>query len=235
MISRRGAVFVALFTLVALLSMQLNFSPIIGADNKSFHFFQFLGPVAGGFLGLWGIVVVSASQLINFMITGSAGPFSNQFLSLLPMVGAALYFGMSRKKGLCSGISLLIPLAAMLLFWASPGGAEAWYYALFWLIPLIAKLLPDKLFLKSLGATFTAHSIGSSMWAWFFPMSAEAWTALIPVTAAERLLFAAGIAVSYVLFTNILNAVDNVLDVGKLLSIDKRYVVPAFSRNKKED
>lgn len=233
MISKREFAFVALFTLLTLLSMKLNFSAIVGSESASFTFFQFLGPIAGGFMGVMGVGVVLFAQLFNFVLFGTKGTITS-ILFIIPMLGAALYFGFSRKEGLLSKLSLAVPLIAMLAFWATPAGAEAWFYALFWLVPVASIFFREHLILRSLGATFTSHAIGSAIWAWSFPMTAAQWTALVPVTAMERIIFAAGIAVSYVVFTNILRAVDSAFDIGKFVDIDRRYVVPSFFRPKEE-
>ncbi|NYZ76780.1 hypothetical protein H0O02_00500 [Candidatus Micrarchaeota archaeon] len=233
-ISKRGIVFLLLFTALALVGMQFNFSKVIGMDNQTFTFFQFFGPIAGGFLGAFGIVAVLFAQLINFVISGKETTLVN-ILRLTPMLFAAYYFSKNRQTGFSDKLSIAIPLAAMLIFWTNPAGLGAWYYALFWTIPIIAKFLPDMLVLRSLGATFTAHAIGSSIWVLTVPMTAAQWAMLVPVTATERLLFAAGIAVSYVVFTNILNMADKAWDITKFVNIDQRYVLsPMPAKAKKE-
>lgn len=52
--------------------------------------------------------------------------------------------------------------------------------------------------MKSLGATFTAHAVGGASWIWAFNLPPAIWNSLIPVVISERLLFATGIAISYV-------------------------------------
>ncbi len=105
--------------------------------------------------------------------------------------------------GLCAGLALrapsrlthlLIPLACMVLFVAHPIAGQAWFYALFWLVPMIVHgLKPQSLFARALGATFVAHAVGSVVWAYTVPMSPHQWMALVPVVPVERMLMAAGI------------------------------------------
>ena len=76
---------------------------------------------------------------------------------------------------------------------------------MFWLIPVIAYFKKDNLFIKSLGATFTAHAVGGAAWIWAFNLPAAVWNGLIPIVIAERLLFATGIAVSYVVVKHTLS------------------------------
>ena len=58
--------------------------------------------------------------------------------------------------------------------------------------------------MKSLGATFTAHSVGGAAWIWIFNLKAPVWNSLIPVVISERLLFAAGIAASFIMTREVL-------------------------------
>ncbi len=227
MISKRGVVFLTLFVALTLVGMEINFSPIIGADNQFFTLFQFFGPIAGGFLGLFGVIAVLFAELVNFVLVGKEVTMIN-LLRLTPMLFAAYYFGMNAKKGFSDRLGIAIPVLAMIAFWSTPAGLEAWYYALFWLIPLAAKFLPDRLFFRSLGATFTAHAVGSAIWALTVPMTAAQWAMLVPVTAFERGLFAIGISASFVLFTNVLNIVDRIWDIHKVIDIDGRYVYNVF-------
>jgi len=227
MISKRGVVFLALFVALTLVGMEVNFSPIIGMDNQFFTLFQFFGPIAGGFLGLFGIAAVLFAELINFILVGKEVTVIN-LLRLTPMLFAAYYFSRNAKTGFSDKLSIIIPVLAMIAFWSTPAGAEAWYYALFWLIPIAVKFLPEMLFLRSLGATFTAHAVGASLTALAIPMTAAQWAFLVGVTPFERLLFAAGITVSFVLFTNVLSMVDRVWGIDKVINIDRRYVYNVF-------
>jgi hypothetical protein len=223
-LSVRGLAFLALFTVLALIGMQMNFSKLVGAENQFFTMFQFFGPIAGGFLGVWGAAAVMAAQLVNFAIAGKEATMLN-LARLLPMLFAAYYFSQSKKVKLDDRLGIAVPLLAMTAFWLHPIGQQAWYYALFWTVPILVKFLPDRLFLRSLGATFTAHAVGGAFWVWTVPMTVEQWNLLIPVTAFERLLFASGIAVSYVLFTNVLNAVDSAWSITRYVNVEKRYVL----------
>ena len=212
-----------------LIGKQINFSPLVGADNQFFTLFQFFGPVAGAFLGpFFGVIAVAFAQLIDFFIIGKEASLIN-ILRLSPMLFAAYYFG-SKKKNL----NIIVPLIAIALFILHTVGREVWFFSLFWTIPIIAKLLPEKysnsIIARSLGATFTAHAVGGAFWVWTIPMTAGQWVALIPIVIYERLLFAAGIAASYIAFNALL---DKVLDKFKIkvpadvLRINKKFTVKA--------
>jgi len=112
----------------------------------------------------------------------------------------------------------------MVLFALHPVGGQAWVYSLYWLIPVIATFFPERLAGRALGATFTAHAVGSVAYLYMFQSTPAFWLALIPVVAVERLLFASGISVSYVALNSLLAKVENKFDL-RALSIDRRYVL----------
>ena len=216
--------FVALFVALVFISTKINFSSLVGQENQFFTLFQFFGPIAGGILGsLFGafiVLIAVTSNLIINLINGNSSFELVTILRILPMVFAAYYFGTRQKH-----LSIIVPLAAMALFIAHPVGREVWYFSLFWTIPIIAKFFQKRLFLRSLGATFTAHSVGGALWIWTVPMPAEAWIGLIPIVIIERLLFASGISISFVTVTTLLARVESKVP---FISIDKRYI---FSKN----
>ena len=67
--TKKRVIFIAIFTILVLLGKQINFSPLVGADNQFFTLFQFFGPIAGGFLGsVFGVIAVLFAELIDFFI-----------------------------------------------------------------------------------------------------------------------------------------------------------------------
>ncbi|MAG15696.1 hypothetical protein CMO88_01400 [Candidatus Woesearchaeota archaeon] len=212
--------FAFLFVALVFVSTKINFAQLVGQENQFFTVFQFFGPIAGGILGsLFGALIVLTALTTNFIVNLVNNSSSFELVTLLrilPMVFAAYYFGTRRKH-----ISLVVPLIAIALFVAHPVGQQVWYFTLFWTIPIIAKFFQKRLFLRSLGATFTAHSVGGAIWIWTVPMAPEAWIALIPVVIIERLLFASGISISFVAANTLLARVESKVP---FISIDKRYI-----------
>lgn len=216
--SLRTLAFVLIFGTAALLSMRINFSQALGAPNQYFTFFQFLGPVAGGFLGAgFGAIAVLGAQVANLALFGTSIALLD-ILRLFTMVGAAIYFGMVAKNKLPAAIGII----AFVLFVMHPVGSQAWVYALYWLIPLGAAFLGSNLIARSLGATFTAHAIGGIIWLYTLPTTPQFWLALIPIVAFERLLFAGGIAASYVALNSVLYRIEV---ARKALNIEPKYVL----------
>jgi len=220
-LSAKGLAFLMLFTVAVLLASNINFSQVLGAPNQQFTFFQFIGPIAGGFLGAGaGVLSVLLAEVVSFAWLGTPLELIS-VLRLLPMLFAALYFSRYAKGRITQAI---VPLACMALFISNPIGGQAWYYSLYWLIPAIALTLPENLFLRSLGSTFTAHAIGGVIWLYFVPTTPAFWIALIPIVAFERLMFAAGISVSYYAVNTLFARMESVAKSG-IISIDMRYAL----------
>ncbi|MFH1236273.1 MAG: hypothetical protein V1685_05050 [Parcubacteria group bacterium] len=182
---------------VSLLALQIPFSVLIGGSNQQFSIFDFIAPSLGGFFGsIIGAVTVVVAKAFNTF--AHEEPFNMvNVIRLFPLAFGALYFGL-RKFPI---IKACIPLLCMVLFNLHPEGRGAWYYSLYWLIPVVALLTPRSLVFRSLGATFTAHAVGGVAFLYAFNLSSEVWIALIPIVFIERMLFTAGIATSY-LVTN---------------------------------
>jgi len=225
--SAKGLAFLLLFSALVLVADQINFSKALGVENKFFTFFQFIGPISAGFLGAGaGVLSVLLAQVVSFVLLGKTVDIVN-ILRLLPMLFAAFYFAKYSKGKF---VQAAVPLACVALFITNPIGAQAWYFSLFWLIPAAVLLLPENLFLRSLGATFSAHAVGGIVWLYFVPTTPAFWLALIPVVIYERTLFALGISGSYIALNTVLDRVEAVAKSG-VLSIDRRYVL--FAQAKK--
>lgn len=223
LVTGKGMLFLLVFSVLVFVGDRINFSKLIGAENQFFTLFQLFGPVAGAFLGpVVGVLSVLIAEVASKVYTNAAFDLVT-ILRLLPMLFAAWYFGTKKDK-----LSFLVPVAAIVLFVAHPVGRQVWYFTLFWTIPIIIKLLPKKygegVFLKSMGATFTAHAVGGAMWNYIVPMTPAAWIALIPVVIFERLVFAGGIAASYIGLNTLLDR-SNTKIRSEYISIDKRYVL----------
>lgn len=213
----RQIAFFLLFSALALLLFQFNFSEILGVDpSPSFTFFQFIGPIAGGILGpIGGVATILTVSISNFILKGQALELP-VIVSFFTMSLAAIYFGTKNKA-----IALVGPIA-MVLFWLHPQGSIAWFYPFYWLIPVIAMFYRSNLFARSLGSTFTAHALGSVAYLYAFNIPADVWFTLIPIVAFERLLFAAGISASFVLVTTALKYVSTRIDLS-FLHIEGKY------------
>lgn len=187
--------FVGLFSVVGFVTLQIPFTKLFGS-NVSFTLFDFFGPIAGAFLGPFlGIASVLGVQLVNYGVHDTALT-TGSVIRLFPTLFAVYYFAVLMQKSAPKHI-LAAPLISMLVFWAHPEGRAAWYYPLFWLIPLVAYFKKENLLLRSLGATFTAHAVGGAAWIWAFNLPASVWNSLISLVIVERSLFALGIAGSY--------------------------------------
>lgn len=196
-------IFLAVFILIGFGLMQIPFTQIIGSNLK-FSLFDFYGPIAGSFIGsIWGLIVVLVMKAIDWGWHGFALD-AGTIIRFFPILFSVLYF--ARK----SRWTLLVPAIAMIAFWAHPEGRQAWFYALYWLIPIVAYFWHDRFLLaRALGTTFTAHAVGGALWIWVFNMKASIWIGLIPVVWKERMLMAVGIALTFMLFNYLMSLVES--------------------------
>ena len=205
--------FICLFFLIGLIALQIPFTRLLGGNVK-FTLYDFLAPTAGAFLAtIPGLLTVLLIQLINFLLHPDSFTGFASLIRIFPVLFAVFYFAKKRTA------NILIPLMAMVIFNLHPIGRSAWQYSLLWLVPLFAHFYRKNLFLRSLGATFTAHAVGGALWVWAFGLSREMWLALIPQTLMERTLMAGGISVSYFALKRLV----------RLMQAKKIITLPAFN------
>jgi len=204
---KKKIIYLCLFIGLGFILLQIPFTNIIGSDQK-FSIFDFFAPTVGILLtSVWGAISVIVVKLFNALVNGQELDMAT-IIRFFPLALAALYFGARKYKFVVA----LIPLICMTLFIMHPEGRGAWYYSLYWLIPVVTVFNKKSLVMNSLGATFTAHSIGSVAFLYAFNLPAEIWIALIPIVFLERMLFTAGIAVSYVLTNSAVSLIIKFVD-----------------------
>src|SRR3989344_4937205 len=221
--TKKNILFIVIFTVLGFITLQIPVAQLEGSKAK-FMVYDAFAPVAGAFIGnLPGVVAVFLMQFINFLVHGANVEDAGTIIRFLPMLFAVLYFARKGK------FNLILPILAIIIFVAHPIGRTVWYFTLFWTIPILAYFLRDRFLLaRAFGATFTAHAVGGALWIWFFALPAPVWISLIPIVALERLFFALGIAVSFVLVNNFLALLEkkHVLNLGFI--IDQKYLLGAL-------
>ncbi|MDP2685020.1 MAG: hypothetical protein Q8P20_08370 [bacterium] len=219
MILKKKIIYLCLFIGLGFILLQIPFTNIIGSDQK-FSIFDFFAPTIGMLLtSVWGAVSVIFVKLINALVNGQSLDTAT-IIRFFPLALAALYFGARKYKYIVA----LIPVVCMVLFIMHPEGRGAWYYSLYWLIPMVTVFNKKSLVMNSLGATFTAHAIGGVAFLYAFNLPSEIWIALIPIVFLERMLFTAGIAVSYVAVNTVVNQIVQHIDSQSL----KKMVNPDY-------
>ncbi len=217
--TKKKILFVIIFVILGLAVSRIYISPILGS-TQSFTPLEFFGPTAGMFLGSW-IAALSIFFVKLFSAIIGKQPLDLlTFIRFFPMILAAIYFGINKSKKLI----LIVPLVCMVLFMVHPEGGKAWFYSLYWLVPMICFFKKERLILNALGSTFTAHAVGSVAFLYAFNLPAPIWTALIPIVFMERMLFALGIWGTYLG----LNTVLNKLVARRRISILESIVNPRY-------
>lgn len=221
---KKKLIFLIIFVIFGLIMLSIPFTNIIGSSQK-FSLFDFFAPATGLFIGsIWGALSVIFVKVISFLFSGQHLD-STTIIRFFPLAFAALYFGAKKYQKLIA----VIPLLCMVLFILHPQGRAAWFYSLYWLIPVATVFIKRSLIFNSLGATFTAHAVGSVAFLYAFNLPTETWIALIPIVFLERMLFTGGIAVSYLVMNSLLNWLANKLRLPVLQKlVNPNYV---FSRN----
>lgn len=198
-IKKIGAGLILLIAII--LFANIKVSKILGS-NEVFTLIEFIGPISMVFLGpIAGIAAVIFGKGFS-MGALSFGIFDVGRIISMPV--AALYFAYYRDKKWIS----IIPILAIVAFILGPNGSgTVWYYSIFWFIPAIVAYMNTKnLFLRSLGATFSAHAIGSVAFLYAFAPDPVIWNTLIPIVIVERVLFALGISGSYMVVAALLKS-----------------------------
>mgnify|MGYP005850637513 CR=1 FL=1 len=177
---------------------------------------MFLGPI----LGAASVFFVRVMDVVLFQ-----KPLD--FLTVvrfLPAMMAAVYFGLKTKK-----TAIIFPIC-IALFLLNPIGRQAWMYFAIWLIPFIASFFKNKLILNSLGATFTAHAIGSVIFLYAFGLTPAIWISLIPVVLIERGAFTVGIWMSCLDFNFVLDKITNLKFASSLKPLVNAEILPYASK-----
>lgn len=209
------------FCFVGYIALQIKFTNVIGTD-VSFTLFDFFAPTAAAFLGgPLGLLTIFLVGLIN-LATHWNGLELVPFIRLFPTLFAVLYFALpqDKKEG---KLIIIVPSLAMILFWLHPVGRQVWYYALLWLIPIASYFKRNYLFIRSLGATMTAHSVGGAAFIWAIQIPAEVWQGLLPVVIIERILMAIGISLSYLMLINMFKYLKKKLSSFDQINIEEHY------------
>lgn len=213
-INLKQVIFLLIFFAIVFSASKIVLFKVVGS-SQAFTLFEFLYPLPAAFLGsLWGAGIVLLVKVLNWLITGQALDLIT-FVRFFPAVLAALYFASKSKW------NIVVPIVCMALFWLNPIGLAAFPYAFFWLIPIIVFPFKHNLAFNALGSTFTAHAVGSVAFLYVVPMSAEIWRGLIPVVFMERFVFAAGICISYVVFSLAIKYLAKKLGVQKEVLVEK--------------
>jgi hypothetical protein len=199
---KRKVLFLIIFTILGLAAFQISVNKIVGS-GQSFTLFEFLGPLGGMFLGpTFGALSAFFVRALNVVIFHQKLDFLT-IIRFLPTMLAAVYFGIKSKK-----TAIIFPIC-IALFLLNPIGRQAWPYSAIWLIPFFASFGKKKLILNSLGATFTAHAVGSVIFLYSFGLTPAIWMSLIPVVFIERGVFTMGIFISCFAFNFILDKITN--------------------------
>lgn len=182
-LKKKGWIIPVWFALI-LISSALKIGFLVGSENASLSLIAATLPVIAYFFPAYLSIPLAASA---WLFTHMSWPVP---LTLgIPTLLATLSWNISggTSKLYDKALHIILPLSCMALFYFSPVGSEAWLYSSYWLIPVACCMFSLGIVGRALKSTFIAHAIGSVIWVYLIPMSPQAWLALIPVVAIERL------------------------------------------------
>ena len=189
---------VSLLTSVGKLATFCKVSFIVGSHTAFFSLGNCIGPAVGRYGGRWSALLYYL--LLTFIRIFTLKSFSISLVVYhIPTLCGALFFSSiapyhqspSKKFRI---IAVLLPLVCIVAFSLHPLGNHAVLYTLPWIFSsLIACGISHNIFLVSLATTLTSHAVGSVMWLYTHPLSAEVWLALIPLVCLERVVLALGL------------------------------------------
>lgn len=215
----RKILFAIIFIILGLIAFQFSVDRIIGS-NQNFTLFEFLGPTGGMFLGpILGALSTFVVYVLNIILFHKQINFLS-ILLFLPPVLAAVYFGLKQKK-----TAIIFPIC-IILFLLNPIGRQAWLYPMIWLIPFCATFWKKRLIFNSLGATFTAHAVGTIIFLYMFGLTPAIWMALIPVVLIERGIFTIGIWASCLVLNTVLDKLTDLKPANFLKPlVNQNYLI----------
>ncbi|MBS1988812.1 hypothetical protein JST56_07555 [Candidatus Dependentiae bacterium] len=191
---------------ILLLSSTLKFSMIVGKSFAYFSVIFFVVPLLGAFFGGAQAIIITTFALATKVILTSY-PITGGIPTLLAVTAWSTHTQFVSKQTLASHLGYFLTMAAlpascMALFMTHPTVGQGFFYALYWLIPIVFYAAHiffrrSSTFTVALSTTFIAHAVGSTIWLFTVPMKPEQWIALMPVVAVERLIIASGMTLLF--------------------------------------
>jgi hypothetical protein len=176
----KSFVFLISFLMICFSSL-IPISYIVGSGASFFSLITIVAALVGKYSSLWSFIL--------FFVTCKKISFCNFFYFAINRT-PLFFVGWSYKASNIIN-SVTIPLVCIILFIVHPIGSLAWSYSMYWLIPIVIFFSKSKnIFMKALGAVFTAHAVGSVIWIYTHEMDASIWISLIPIVALERIMMA---------------------------------------------
>ncbi len=172
------------FLIFELLSL-FKLGALVGSKYDYLSAFALLSPLAGaaGVASMgFGASVLRRATKVLFLGKRVMLPIK----LYLPSMAGIMYWSENNIF-----IRLYFPLLCLFLFNIHPTGFAACWYSFYWFIPIVLYVIPhNSIFLTALGATFVQHAVGSVLWLYLVPMSANQWLMLLPIVFVERLVAA---------------------------------------------
>jgi hypothetical protein len=188
--------YILAFIAYALSANHLAF--VVGSKACFFSISQILAPLVGVYGGLHATLANYAVRTLLYVSGVFLNPITLSTWLLvvsyhIPTTLASAYLSTNSR------IKIIVPILALIAYFAHPIGMQAPWYALYWLIPIITAFIPV-FFAQALGATFVAHAAGTIIYLYAGKLSYQAIVMLTPIVLVERLTYALGITITFYAF-----------------------------------
>lgn len=118
----RTVLFIAIFTIVGFIALQIPVTKLAGSAAK-FTVFNAFAPITGAFIGsVPGVIAVMLMQLTNFLVHGAQVQDIGTIIRFFPMLFAVLYFARRSK------LNLIIPIVIAERFLFAFGVAASYIF-----------------------------------------------------------------------------------------------------------
>lgn len=169
---------------IVLLARSLPLSVIVGKWHATFSWITLVAPGISNHFGFGWLSMLCVSQKMLL------APSLVLFLRRIPI---ASFFAARVFTQRDVVLSVILPIACMILFIAHPIGNQAWMYALYWFTPPLLWFMKDTVWIRALQASFVCHAVGSIVWLYTGALPAGVfWISLIPIVIVERIIVALG-------------------------------------------
>ena len=169
-------------------------SSILGSYHTAFGMTSIIIPLCGYFFAT--VPLIAAIMLITIVKSLTVGTL---IALKIPTMTATLGWALTKQKTKKSELlnllfAVIIPACCMIAFIMHPIAGLAPWYCSYWIIPMIiygiAQFKKVHYFFTAIQITFVTHAVGSLVWLYSLPITAEQWNQLIAVVPIERTILA---------------------------------------------
>lgn len=177
--------------------------PLVGGAHLFIGAHHAIMPVTQAACGIGTIIMAFLLHGVYNLLIGVSLIGTLKLLPL-PTTIASSYIWCMRTQSHTTRMMYAVALACTGWICFGTYAPDAILYTAYWCIPIMAAAYAHRSpGVMMLGATFSAHIVGSCIWLFTTPMTSQQWLALIPIVAIERLTCASLMSLTHYAYTYI--------------------------------